>query len=57
MALEAHLDALKNRHHTLDAALSTEIKHVSQDEQRIRELKREKLKLKDEMEKLRRRQS
>jgi len=56
MALEAHLDALKNRHHTLDAALSTEMKHVSQDEQRIRELKREKLKLKDEMEKLRRRQ-
>ncbi|MEL6379986.1 MAG: DUF465 domain-containing protein [Pseudomonadota bacterium] len=55
MALKAHLDALTARHHNLEAALMDELKHSAKDDDRISELKRQKLKLKDEMSKLRRR--
>ncbi len=57
MALKAHLDALETRHQSLKVSLSTEMKHASQDTAKILELKREKLKLKDEMSRLRRRTS
>jgi len=55
MALKAHLDALSTRHDTLENAISMELKHSAKDDLRISEMKRQKLKLKDEMSKLRRR--
>ncbi|MEM1194172.1 MAG: DUF465 domain-containing protein [Pseudomonadota bacterium] len=55
MALKAHLDALTARHHTLETALVDELKHSAKDDNRISELKRQKLKLKDEMSRLRQR--
>jgi len=57
MAVKAHLDALNSRHENLEAILSNELKCASRDEIRISELKREKLRLKDEMTRLRRRKS
>lgn len=55
MALKAHLDALSSRHKVLDTSLNDELKNLSRDEYRINELKRQKLRLKDEINKLRRR--
>lgn len=55
MALKAHLEALNTRHHDLENAISLELKRSAKDDLRITELKRQKLKLKDEMSKLRRR--
>ncbi len=57
MALKSHLNALTTRHQDLESTLSTEMKFISRDEQRILELKRQKLRLKDEISKLRRRQN
>jgi len=55
MALKAHLDALTTRHQTLESNLTHEMKNACRDDFRINELKRQKLKLKDEISKLRRR--
>lgn len=57
MALKSHLNALTTRHQDLESTLSNEMKFISRDEQRILELKRQKLRLKDEISKLRRRQN
>lgn len=57
MALKAHLNALSTRHHNIDLALNDELKRASRDDVRITELKRKKLKLKDEISQLRRRTS
>lgn len=53
MAIKAHMETLNQRHQELDAAIATEIKHPAHNELRIVELKRQKLKLKDQMEELR----
>ena len=55
MAVKAHLDALNSRHKELEAALLDEMKCASRDEIKITSLKRQKLRLKDEISKLRRR--
>ncbi len=49
MAVEARIRELANRHTALDAALADELKRPSADLARIAELKKHKLKLKDEM--------
>ncbi len=54
MALQAHLDALATRHQNLESSLSNEMKNLNRDDIKISELKRQKLRLKDEINKLRR---
>ena len=53
MALEAHLQSLNQRHQELEAQLTTEMKHPHPDDVRVHELKRLKLRIKDQMERLR----
>ena len=53
MAIEARIRELDSRHETLDRAIQEEAKRPAADELRLRELKRRKLKLKEEMEALR----
>ncbi|MEM6414734.1 MAG: DUF465 domain-containing protein [Pseudomonadota bacterium] len=54
MAIQAHLQSLSRRHEALDAALSNEMKRVGADDTRLHELKRQKLKLKDQIEQIKR---
>lgn len=49
MATKAHLETLQQRHQELETAIATEMKHPSHDETRINELKRLKLRIKDEI--------
>ncbi|WP_369314374.1 YdcH family protein [Hyphococcus lacteus] len=49
MAIKAHMDSLNQRHQELEAAISAEIKHPGSDDLRIVELKRKKLKIKDQL--------
>lgn len=49
MARAAHLEALNTRHSEIDAKLSTEMNRPNPDSIRIAELKRQKLRLKDEI--------
>jgi hypothetical protein len=53
MALKAHLQSLSQRHQELEALLTTEMKHPYPDDARVHELKRLKLKIKDQIERLR----
>ncbi|MEM9168614.1 MAG: DUF465 domain-containing protein [Pseudomonadota bacterium] len=53
MALEAHLETLAQRHVELETAIASELKHPAHDDIRLQELKRQKLKIKDEIETLR----
>ena len=53
MAMKAHLETLNQRHQELEAAIASEMKHPSHDESRITELKRAKLRIKDQIESLR----
>ena len=53
MATKAHMDTLSQRHQELEAAITAETKHPAYDEFRVTELKREKLRIKDQMEELR----
>lgn len=48
-ALNAHRDQLLARHARLDASLATELKRPLPDATNLRRLKREKLKLKEEI--------
>ncbi|MET0183729.1 MAG: DUF465 domain-containing protein [Caulobacterales bacterium] len=57
MALESRLRELDVRHRDLDAAIKMELTHPATDEVRISEMKRQKLKIKEEIESLRGRQS
>jgi hypothetical protein len=50
MAVEARIRELGSRHESLDRALREEIRRPAADDVRVRELKRQKLKLKEEME-------
>ncbi|MEL6362157.1 MAG: DUF465 domain-containing protein [Pseudomonadota bacterium] len=54
MALNAHLESLTKRHQDLDAALMAETKRPSSDDHRIHELKRSKLRIKDQIAELQR---
>ncbi len=53
MAIEARIRELGFRHETLERAIQDETSRPAADELRLRELKRRKLRLKEEMETLR----
>lgn len=53
MSLESRIKELSDRHKRLEAAIAAELKHPAGDEVRIHELKRKKLRLKDEIATLR----
>ena len=53
MALDAHVEELSGKHRALDKLIQEEIAKPSSDDLRIAELKRQKLLLKDRMERLR----
>lgn len=53
MSLQGHIVELQRRHEALEKEIEKEQRHPSSDEQRLIELKRKKLQLKDEMLKLR----
>jgi hypothetical protein len=53
MSLEARIRELSERHKRLDAAIAAELKHPAGDDMRIHDLKRKKLRIKDELMNLR----
>ncbi len=53
MSLESHLTELVRRHQAMDSAIALEEQHPSVDDVKLHEMKRKKLQLKDEIEKLR----
>ncbi|MBN8981055.1 MAG: DUF465 domain-containing protein [Rhizobiales bacterium] len=53
MAIQAHLVELERKHEDLENELHDALKHLSTDDLRIIELKRRKLVLKDEIQRLR----
>ncbi len=54
MAISSHLAELAEKHRTLEQRLSQAVSSPGSDDIEIRRLKQEKLKLKDEIERLRR---
>lgn len=52
MALDAHLVELSERHRALDRKIEEELARLTADDLKIAELKRQKLRLKDELERL-----
>ena len=52
MAVEARLRELGARHPSLEKAIQDELRRPAADEDRLKELKRQKLRLKDELEAL-----
>lgn len=53
MSIEARIRELNERHRRLDAAIAAEMKHPAGDEVRVHDLKRKKLRIKDEIATLR----
>ena len=53
MAVDARIRELGSRHQTLERAIQDEMKRPAADDTRLKELKRQKLKLKEQMEALR----
>ena len=53
MAIEARIRELGSRHQNLERALHEELSRPAADDLRVRELKRQKLRLKEQMEALR----
>ena len=53
MAIEARIRELDARHRSLEELIEDEASHLSSDDLRVRELKRQKLKLKEQVEALR----
>jgi hypothetical protein len=53
MSIQAHLAELVRRHQALDTEIAEALQHPSIDDLRIAELKRRKLQVKDEIERLR----
>ncbi|MDJ1158276.1 DUF465 domain-containing protein [Chelatococcus sp. SYSU_G07232] len=53
MSLQAHLAELERRHRALEREIEATLASPSSDDLRLAELKRKKLQLKDEMERLR----
>ena len=52
MAIDARIRELDSRHQTLERAIQDEASRPASDELRLRELKRRKLRLKEELEQL-----
>lgn len=57
MALDAHIAELSERHRALDRKIEEELAQPMADDLKIAELKRQKLRLKDELERLKHEQS
>jgi len=55
MAIEAHIRELSDKHAKLDLAIQNEMKSLASNDAQIAALKRQKLRLKEELENLRRR--
>lgn len=53
MALDGHIQELSEKHRKLQELIESEMTHPDWDEARVAALKKEKLKIKDEMERLR----
>lgn len=53
MALAGHIRELADKHHKLQELIDSELAHSAWDQNRVVELKKEKLRLKDELERLR----
>ena len=53
MALEGHIQELSEKHKRLQELIEAEMSHPDWDEIRIQALKKEKLRVKDELERLR----
>jgi len=53
MSQEARVRELSERHKRLEAAIAAELKHPAGDDLRVHELKRKKLRIKDEIAQLR----
>jgi hypothetical protein len=53
MSLQAHLSELEKRHRAIERELEDAVAHPSSDDLKLVELKRKKLLLKDEIERLR----
>lgn len=53
MALDSHIRQLEQRHHQLDLKLEQMLAHPSVDDAEIAEIKRQKLAIKDRLQKLR----
>ena len=49
MAMDAHLQSLNERHRSLEEQISSELKRPKKDESRLHELKRLKLRIKDQI--------
>lgn len=47
--LESHIQSLESKHHDVEAMIEDELKRPHPDDQRLHELKKEKLKIRDEM--------
>ena len=52
MTVQTHITELERRHHELEKEIAEALKHNSIDDLKIVELKRQKLQLKDEIERL-----
>lgn len=52
MSVSSHLDELRRKHAVLEQRIETEIRSPGSDDLQITELKREKLRLKDEISRL-----
>ena len=52
MSMQAHLAELERRHKTLETEIEKELLHPAADEAHLHELKKKKLRLKDEIAKL-----
>jgi hypothetical protein len=53
MALDGHIRELADKHERLQQLIDTEMAHSAWDETRVARLKKEKLRLKDELQRLR----
>lgn len=53
MALQGHIEELSDKHKKLQEMIETEMSNPDWDDTRIAELKKEKLRIKDELERLR----
>ena len=53
MAGESHIKELSDKHQRIQELIEAELTHSSWDEMRVASLKKEKLRLKDELERLR----
>jgi hypothetical protein len=57
MSMTSHLSALEQKHEALEREIEDELSHANANTLRVSELKRQKLKLKDEINRLRKTQS